>query len=60
MTVKIPIVTTYDGKGAKQAQKSLGGLDKSVRSLGRTLGVTLSAAAIIQFGKASVKASYGR
>ena len=56
MTVKIPIVTTYDGKGAKQAQKSLGGLDKSVRSLGRTLGVTLSAAAIIQFGKASVKA----
>lgn len=56
MTVKIPIVTTYDGKGAKQAQKSLGGLDKSVRSLGRTLGVTLSAAAIIQFGKASAKA----
>lgn len=56
MTVKIPIVTTYDGKGAKQAQKSLGGLDKSVRSLGKTLGVTLSAAAIIQFGKASVKA----
>lgn len=56
MTVKIPIVTTYDGKGAKQAQKSLGGLNKSVISLGKTLGVTLSAAAIIQFGKASVKA----
>lgn len=56
MTVKIPIVTTYDGKGAKQAQKSLGGLDKSIKHLTKTLGVGLSAAAVIQFGKASVKA----
>lgn len=56
MTVRIPIVTDYNAKGVKQAQKSLGSLDKTVNKLGKTLGLTLSAAAVIQFGKASVKA----
>lgn len=56
MTVRIPIVTDFNAKGVKQAQKSLGSLDFSIKKLAKTLGVTLSAAAVVQFGKASVKA----
>jgi hypothetical protein len=56
MTVRIPIVTDYNAKGVKQAQKSLGSLEKSAKSLGKSLGLALSTAAVVAFGKASVKA----
>lgn len=49
-------VATWDGKALTKGQKQIGGFEKSVKSLGRAFGVTFGAAAIAQFGKASVKA----
>lgn len=56
MTVKIPIVTIYNGKGVKEANKSLFSLEKSAKKLAKSLGLGLSTAAIVAFGKASIKA----
>lgn len=56
MTIKIPILTVFDGKGAKKAEAALNSLGKSALSLGKTLGIAFSATAIVAFGKASVKA----
>lgn len=57
-SVFVDIAAEFTGKKAfKQAETSTDKLSKSVKSLGRTLGVTLSAAAVIAFGKASVKAA---
>jgi hypothetical protein len=50
------VASEYDGKGLSKARKDVNAFDKSVKSLGRTLGATLSAAAVVSFGKASVKA----
>lgn len=50
------VASEYDGKGLTKARKDVNSFDKSVKSLGRTLGATLSAAAVVSFGKASVKA----
>jgi hypothetical protein len=50
------VASEYDGKGLGKARKDINSFDKSVKSLGRTLGATLSAAAVVSFGKASVKA----
>jgi hypothetical protein len=50
------VASEYDGKGLGKARKDINSFDKTVKNLGRTLGVTLSAAAIVQFGKASVRA----
>jgi hypothetical protein len=50
------VASEYDGKGLGKARKDINSFDKSVKSLGRTLGATLSAAAVVQFGKASVRA----
>lgn len=56
MTVKIPIVTTYNNRGVKQAQKGLSGLNKTILGVSKSLGLAFSAVAVAQFGKASVKA----
>lgn len=56
MTVKIPIVTIYNGKGVKEANKSLFSLEKSAKKLAKSLGLGLSTAAVVAFGKASIKA----
>ena len=50
------VASEYDGKGLGKARKDVNSFDKTVKSLGRTLGATLSAAAVVSFGKASVKA----
>jgi hypothetical protein len=50
------VASEYDGKGLGKARKDINSFDKTVKNLGRTLGVTLSAAALVQFGKQSVKA----
>jgi hypothetical protein len=50
------VASEYDGKGLGKARKDINSFDKTVKNLGRTLGVTLSAAAVVQFGKQSVKA----
>lgn len=55
--VVIDILTQFKGKKAfDQANKSTDKLSKSVKSLGKALGIGLSVAAVTAFGKASVKA----
>ena len=55
--VVIDILTQFKGKKAfDQAGKSTDKLSKSVKSLGKALGIGLSVAAVTAFGKASVKA----
>ena len=55
--LRIDIVSEFTGRKAiLDAEKSVWKLDKSVKALGRTLGVSLSAAAVVAYGKASVKA----
>jgi hypothetical protein len=48
------IVSTFDAKGVKQAEKSLNSFGNLTKKFGKTLGVSLSAAAVISFGKAAV------
>ena len=52
----IQIATTLDATGINKANKSVQSLDKRIKSLGRTLGVTLGATAMVAYGKAAVKA----
>ena len=57
MSLLINIAAQFSGKKAlKDAQKQVNVLEQSVKKLGATLGVSLSAAAVVAFGKASVKA----
>jgi hypothetical protein len=48
------IVTEFQNKGAKQAQQSMGILEKSASSLGKKLAATFGAAALLKFGKDAV------
>ena len=57
MTVVIPIVSEFQGKGFKQAEKATNTLEKGLKRLALTLGTALSARKIAQFGKASVLAA---
>ena len=50
------IVTEYNDKGAKAAQKSFGGMDKGLAALGKKLTGVFSAAAIEEFARRSVQA----
>jgi len=52
----IRIATTYDSAGLNKADKGVIKLSKSVKSLGRALGLSLGAAAMTAYGKAAVKA----
>jgi hypothetical protein len=45
-----------DATGLNKADKQVKSFERTVKNLGRTLGVTLSAAAIVQFGRKSVQA----
>jgi hypothetical protein len=57
-SIVIDIAAEYTGKKAfTSASKATTGLEKNVKSLGRTLGLTFSAAAVLAYGKASVKAA---
>lgn len=49
MAINFPIVTTFDDKAAKKADKTFG-------ALGRKFATVFSVAAVVKFGKASVKA----
>lgn len=49
-------VATWDGKALTKGQKQIQGFEKGVKNLGKALGLSLGAAAIVQFGKASAKA----
>jgi hypothetical protein len=52
----IRIATTMDSTGLLKADKQVKSFEKTVKGLGKTLGLTLSAAAFVQFGKKSVQA----
>jgi hypothetical protein len=55
--IAINIAAQFTGKNAFQkADTATQGLQRSVKSLGRSLGVVLGTAAVVNFGKASVKA----
>jgi hypothetical protein len=50
------IATMFDAAGINKADKSIKGFDKNLKKLGKTLGVTLSAAAVVEFGKRAAQA----
>jgi hypothetical protein len=50
------VASEYDGKGLGKARKDVNAFSKNIKNLARTVGVSLSAAALVQFGKSSVKA----
>ena len=50
------VASEYDGKGLGKARKDVNAFSKNIKNLARTVGVSLSAAALVQFGKASVRA----
>jgi hypothetical protein len=52
----IRIATTYDPAGLNKADKGVDKLSKSIKSLGRALGLSIGAAAMTAYGKAAVKA----
>jgi len=55
--LRVDIAAEFVGKKAfKEADTAAGKLDKTIKKLGRTLGVTLGASAIVAYSKASVKA----
>jgi len=58
MSVIIDIAAEFTGnKAFKKAETSTEKLGKSVKNLGRSLGLALSVGAVLAFGKASVKAA---
>jgi hypothetical protein len=56
MSLVIPIISEFQGKGFKEAEKQTSALGKSLKRLAITLGTALSARKIAQFTKSSVKA----
>lgn len=52
----IRIATTMDATGLNKADKSVKSLDKTIKKLGQTLGLTLGASAMAAYGKVAVKA----
>jgi hypothetical protein len=57
MSILINLAAEFTGKKAfDKADKSVVNLEKSAKKLAKTLGYSLSAAAVVAFGKASVKA----
>ena len=54
--IKIIIAAELKKQGFDKAQKATNSLDKTFKNLARTIGVTFSAAALVNFAKKSVKA----
>jgi hypothetical protein len=54
---EIVIGSKLDAKGFKQAESATDKLGRSVKNLAKTLGLAFSAAAILSYGKAAVRAS---
>lgn len=55
MAINIPIVSQYNPKGVNDANKSLGGFDKSVKALGKSLAGVFAAKQVISFFASTVK-----
>jgi hypothetical protein len=54
---EVRIGSTFDATGFKKASKSTSALEKNVKKLGTSLAAAFSVRAIVNFGKASVRAS---
>ena len=54
--IQVPIISTFNGKGTKDAAKSLGSMETAAEKLGSTLKKYLGAAAIEEFTRRSVDA----
>ena len=54
--VVVSALATWNGKALKKGKQDISSFDKSVKALGRTFGVTFSAAALINFSKKAVSA----
>ncbi len=52
----VSAVSTWDGKALAKGQKQLGGFEKGIKTVAKTLGVTFGAAAMLSYGKNAVKA----
>jgi hypothetical protein len=52
----VSAVSTWDGKALGKGQKQLGGFEKGVKNLAKTLGATFGAAAMLSYGRNAVKA----
>jgi hypothetical protein len=52
----VSAVSTWDGKALGKGEKQLGGFEKGVKNLAKTLGATFGAAAMLSYGKNAVKA----
>lgn len=52
----VRIATILDATGLKKADKELNKFSKNVNNVGRSLGIALSSAAVVAYGKAAVKA----
>ena len=55
MAINIPIVSQYNPKGVNDANRSLGGFDKSVKALGKSLAGVFAAKQVISFFASTVK-----
>ena len=54
--VVVSALATWNGRALKKAKSDVSVFDKQLKSLGRTFGVTFSAAAVVAFSKNAVKA----
>ena len=54
--VVVSALATWNGKALKKAKQDVSSFDKQIKSLGRTFGVTFSAAAIVAFSKKAINA----
>ena len=54
--VVVSALATWNGKALKKAKQDVSSFDKQIKNLGRTFGVTFSAAAIVAFSKKAINA----
>lgn len=54
--VVVSALATWNGKALKKAKQDVSVFDKQVKKLGRTFGLTFSAAALVAFSKKAIKA----
>ena len=55
MAIVVPIVSTFNDKGIKNANKQIGGFDKTVKTLGKSVAGVFAVQKIASFFTASVK-----
>jgi hypothetical protein len=54
--VVVSALATWNGKALKKGKQDISSFDKSLKALGRTFGITFSAAALLNFSKKAVNA----